>query len=56
MKSTDTNARSEMGLAVLIIFAATLIMAGVYFFVLTPGKPTKTQFTPATTTNEGAKP
>jgi hypothetical protein len=39
MKSTDTKAKSGMLTYVLVIFAAALIIAGVYFVFLTPGEP-----------------
>ena len=39
MKSTDTKAKSGMMTFGLILLAAALIMAGLYFFFLMPGQP-----------------
>ena len=56
MKSTDTNAKSGMATYVVCIFAAALILAGVYFFVLTPGQPDDSNGPPVIESNEGAGP
>lgn len=39
MKSTDTKAKSGMMTFGLILLAAALITAGLYFFFLMPGQP-----------------
>lgn len=56
MKSTDTNAKSGMATYVLIILAAALLLAGVYFIVLTPGQPDGSNVPPARETNERVTP
>ena len=56
MKSTDTNAKSGMATYVVCIFAAALILAGVYFFVLTPGQPDDSNGSTAIESDEGAGP
>jgi hypothetical protein len=39
MKSTDTKAKLGMMTYALIILAAAFIIAGIYFFFLTPSRP-----------------